>query len=498
MSIVRMDLIRELHARIEDFSERTGLSVRRPIPKEVRVVDEVPGGGCTSLDGEVLWVAGSMTKWLPQVLGKEAVILHTVPAVDDVPQVHDLAWYYSGVPKELWTICRVPPEGPFHDYDPYELLSLLPRGQLDGVVGNLLRIINSAAERGSLYFETYVALLNRIAGMMVRITESDLRVMEIISKNPLITDKEIRDMGITGATLTRSLRKLRTLGMLFGPENVDHWKLGLTTLLIAFPNTRECRKAFWRFPYTYSVYIPVSSGANVRAYLSYPYQGLDALREVLGERISVYLVKDAAFGLSLDEGRRPFEAVKELFRQPHRSERDLSIRVERPAARLDRNDLRVLNLVLKYGRVSHRLLKKEKIPDPKKRLSRLRKEGYIVRIYFHGIPKGMEKLLLMVKAPHEEMIPYHSFLRSVGSVVTHYLEGDGFRGLLSLLVTRPEIRDDLVWAMRSVYGDQLVLAEDFLDISPGWRLPIDLWDEDSGTFIWDDPLHRLERDLNGC
>ncbi len=492
-----MDPVSELHAKIEDVSKSTGLEIRRPIPKEVRIVDDVPGGRCTGYDGEALLVARGVVKWLPQVLKKEAVILHTVQGVDVVPQVHDVAWYYSGSPKKLWLRCRIPPEGPFHDYDPYELLSLIQEGEMDRVVGNLLKIVNLAAERGSLDFETYVALLNRIAGMMVRITESDAKIMEIISRNPLATDREIRGMGITGATLSRSLKKLRMLGMIFGPENVDHWKLGLTTLLITYPNNRECRKAFWRFPYTYSAYIPVSSKAHVRAYLSYPYQGLDALRGALDGRIPLYLVKDAAFGLSLDAGRSPYDSVEELSRPQPRG-RDLSILVKRPESNLDRNDLRILNLVFKHGKVTHKLLKRERIPDPKKRLGRLRKDGYIIRMYFHGIPKGMEKLMLIVRASHDEMVPFHSFLRSVGSVLTHYIEGDDFEGLLSLLVTRPEVRGDLILAVKSVYGDQLVLAEDFLDISPGWRLPIDLWDEESGTFIWEDPVIRLERDLEAC
>ena len=493
-----MDLIRELRARIRDVSESTGLKVRRPVPREVKFVDEVPGGGCTGYDGEVLLLAEEVVGWLPQVLKKEAVVLHTVPSVDEVPQVHDVAWYYSGAPRRLWLRCRVPPEGPFHDYDPYDLLSLVRREELDEAVGHLLRTVNSSAERGSLDFETYVALLNRTAGMMARITESDVRIMEIISRNPSVTDKEIRSKGVTGATLSRSLKKLRTLGMIFGPENVNHWKLGLTTLLIRFPNRRECRRAFWGFPYTYSAYIPVSSRADVRAYLSYPYQGLDALRDALEGRIPIYLVRDAAFGLSLDADRSPYDVVEKLSRPRPRRGRDLSIRVEKPEIDLDRNDLRILNLVLKYGRVTYRLLRREKIPDPKKRLSQLRKNGYIVRIYFHGIPKGMEKLLLMVEVPHNEMMPLHSFLSSVGSVLTHYLEGSDFRGLISLLVTRPEVRGDLISTVRSIYGDRLVLAEDFLDISPGWRLPIDLWDEESGTFTWEEPVIRLARDLEAC
>ena len=493
-----MDLIRELRAKIRDVSESTGLKIRRPVPREVKFVDEVPGGGCTGYDGDVLLLAEEVAPWLPQVLKKEAVVLHTVPRVDEVPQVHDVAWYYSGAPKRLWLRCRVPPEGPFHDYDPYDLLSLVRREELDEVIGQLLRAVNSSAERGSLDFETYVALLNRIAGMMVRVTESDVRIMEIISRNPSVTDKEIRSEGITGATLSRSLKKLRALGMIFGPENVNNWKLGLTTLLIKFPNRRECKRAFWRFPYTYSVYIPVSSKADVRAYLSYPYQGLDALKDVMEERVTIYLVRDAAFGLSLDAERRPYDIVESLSRPQPRWGRDLSIRVERPKVDLDRSDLRVLNLVLEYGRVTYSLLRKEKIPDPKKRLSRLRREGYILRTYFHGIPKGMEKLMLMVEASHDEMMSFHSFLSSAGSVLTHYLESDDFKGLFSLLVTRPEMRGDLIWIVKSVYGDRLILAEDFLDISPGWRLPIDLWDEESGTFAWEEPLKRLEEDLEVC
>ncbi len=493
-----MDLVSRLHTEVEGISKRTGLRIRRPLPAEVRIVEEVPGGGCTRLDGGRLLIAKSVAKWLPQVLRKEALILLTIPEVDYVPQVHDVAWYFSGSPRKLWLTCRVPPEGPFHDYDPYELLSLMPRDQLERVVGNLVEILNSSAERGSLDFETYLALLNRMAGMRIRITESDARIVNMISKNPLITDKEMRSMGITGATLSRSLKKLRMLGMIFGPENVDHWKLGLTTLLVEFPNVKECRKAFWRFPYTYSMYIPVSSGVDVRAYLSYPYHGLDGLRGILGDLIPVYLVRDAAFGISLNESGSPYEVLDEVYQLRPREGEAPSVYVERPPADLDKNDLRVLNLVFKYGKVSYKLLKREGIPDPKKRLSRLRKEGYIVRIYFHGIPKGMEKLLLMVEASYEEMHRFHSLLESVGSVLTHYIEKDRFEGLLSLVIMRPDMRGDLIWTVRSIYGDSLVLAEDFLDISPGWRLPVDLWDENSGTFEWEGPVRELERELEKC
>ncbi len=513
---IQMDLLRALIRETERASRVLGLEVRREMPSSVELVDQEDIDGCASREwrgtdsgngGEgregraVLFISADLRPWIDEVIRKEAVVNLMVPEVDRVPQVHDLAWYYSGSPRWLWERCRARPEGPFHDYDPFHLLSLLGRDEALRVIGYLIRVLNWSAEMGSLDLEIYLTLLNRMVWRDLRINQSDIRVMEVISRNPRATTSDMRRTGLSGSSVARSIRKLRTLGIIFGPENVNHLKLGLVTLVVTFPNVRRCRRVFWKFPYTYSMYIPISSGISVHAYLSYPFDGVKRLEDLLRGVGNLSVVRAAMLDLSLgppsEEWRFPFDFDLDLGQE--RRKRDLpELRVSKPSIPLDREDLRVLNIVLRDGRVSQSVLRREGISNPRERLRKLREGGFIRRMYLCGLPRGLEKTLIRVRADFDRMEVVHGVLRSFGTVLTHYLEGSRFEGVLAHFMSHHRERGDAIRLLKALFGDSLQVAEDFMDVEPGWRIPLHLWREETNSFDWETPLGELASDLSSC
>ncbi len=485
-----------MNREVRRASKLLGLEVRRRVPGQIRVVD-LPGGRCVHRENDVLLVSSGLVGYMSYVLAKEAVVTLMVPEMDEVPQVHDLAWVYSSAPRDLWERCRVPPEGPFHDYDPYELLSLVPSKDRHRVLGTLIRILNASAMKGSLEFPMYSALLHRIVGSSVGFSESDKKLVRIISENPRATSDYMKRRGMGGSSLTRSMRKLRTLGMIAGPENVDLSKLGLATVLVTFPNVKECRKAFWRFPYTYSMLVPVSRDVSVHAYLSYPFRGMEKLLSLKDLGLKVFLVKKTFMMLNLDPAEDPFEAVSLSLSQERRDPPEDDVPSVAASIRVDRVDLTILNYVMAEGRVSASMLAKRGIKRARERLRELRRAGIIMNLYTVGLPKGVEKAVIRVEAGVEEMGPLTRVLGSGGSVIVQHLEGDSSH-LIGVLMAPPKIKGDLFRILRTLYGDRLLVAEDFVDIEPGWRLPVDLWDERSQTFLWREPLDGLMKDLSGC
>ncbi len=499
---IRMDLLSELKREIRRATKLLDLAVKRDVPSEIEF-SQLPSGRCVERRGERLLLSESKRGWLKHVLSKEALVSLMVPEVDEVPQVHDLAWVYSGAPKEVWLTCRVPPEGPFHDYDPYELLSLLPKRERLRALGTLVRILNVAAKRGTLEFPMYLALLNRVVSLNIGFSESDRKLVRIISENPAVTSDHMKRMCMGGSAISRSVRKLRTLGMLFGPENVDHWRLGLSTLVVTFPDRRECRRAFWRFPYTYNMFIPISTEVDVHTYLSYPSKGMNDLLSLKELGLDIALVKETSLMLNLDPPGDLFEAVGSALALSGESGDEPGMEgssfpgASSPPVRVDRTDIRILNMVLEKGRVSASMLSEEGIHGAKTRLRKLR-DSYIVRnYYFIGFPRGVEKTIVKVRRGIVDMAFLSKVLGSSGSAVIQHLEGESSY-LIGILMVEPRVKGDLFRILRAIYGDDLIVAEDFIDVEPGWRFPVELWDEESQTFLWKDPLDMLRRELASC
>ncbi len=492
-----MGLVAEMEREVERASKLLGIEVKRGVPRVIRIVKDLPGNMCSLREDETLLVSDILVgDMLPYVLAKEAAISLMVPEVDEVPQVHDLAWIYSSAPRGLWERCRVPPESPFHDYDPYRLFSLVPSRKRHEVLGTVIRIVNASARLGNLEFPMYMALLHRIVGSSVGLTESDVKLMRIITENPRATSEYMKRRGIGGSSLAKSMKKLRVLGIISGPENVDYRKLGLSTFLISFPNRRKCREAFWRFPYTCSMLVPVSGEVDAHAYLLHPLEGMSDLLSLRNLGLSAFLVKETVLRLNLDPVRDPFEAIS-LAASQEKGGTDELVTTSSPPVLVDKVDLVILNRVLEKGRVSASTLTKESVPDARSRLKKLREANIIVKSYRLRFPMGVEKAIVVVDSGPEEMSTLSGVLRSGGSVMVQHLDGEISR-LIGVLMGPPDIRGDILRVVRTIYGERLILAEDSVDIEPGWRLPVDLWDEESQKFQWRGPLERLREDLEAC
>lgn len=495
-----MDFTAEFEREVKRASKLLGLKVAREIPRYIRVVERLPGRGCALREGEILHVLASLAPdHLPFLIAKEAAVTLMVPEVDSVPQIHDLGWIYSDAPKELWLRCRHPPEEPFHDYDPYELFSLLQARERYRVLGTLMNLLNASAKRGALEFPMYFALLNRITTQSVEFTDSDKKLVEILMKNPSATSAHMKRMGMGGSAISRSMRKLKTLGVISGPESVDHRRLGLTTLIVTFPNRKACRDAFWRFPYTHSMFIPLSADVDVHTYLSYPSKGVEDLLSLRELGLEMALVRETSLELKFDPPVDTFEAVGSVLQGNHGSvlPDDRFAGAPDPPIKVDRVHLLILNLVLERGRVSVNFLAEKGIREARKRLRELRNSGIVRNSYLVGFPRGAGRTLVKVRKGMEDLPFFSKVLGSSGSAVIQHLEGDPSY-LVGMLVVEPKAKGDLFRILRTLYGDDLLIAEDFIGVEPGWRFPVELWDEGSQTFLWEGPLAELRVGLSAC
>ncbi len=492
-----MGLIAEMEREVRKASRLLGLEIRRKIPGWIEVVEDLPQGRCTHREDDTLLVSASLAEdALHYVLAKEAAVSLMAPEVDEVPQVHDLAWIYSSAPRELWERCRIPPGSPFHDYDPYRLFSIVPPRERNKILGTVIRMVNVSTRLGGLEFPVFMALLHRAVYSIVGLSESNMRLIQIISENPRATSDYVKRRGMGGSSLARSMAKLKALGMISGPENVSYNRLGLSTFVISFPNRSECRRAFWRFPYTRGMLVPVSGELDALSYLSYPLEGIDDLLSLGNLGLGVFLVKETVLKWNFGPPRDPFEAAS-LDGSETVGKSEGPVVASPPPIRVDRVDLRVLNLVLGKGRVSTSILVRMGVPEARSRLKKLREAGIIVGSYRLALPMGVEKAVVLVEGGPEEMGTLSGVLGSVGSVMVQHLRGETPH-LMGVLMAPPEIRGDVLRVVRAMYGERLLLAEDSVDIEPGWRLPIDLWDEESQRFRWEEPLERLRGDLEAC
>jgi len=156
--------------------------------------------------------------------------------------VHDLAWAYSGVPGEVWETVRVRAPRPFDNYDPVTLFSFLTPGSKSRVIRDALLYVKASASRGQLTLPLYLYALNRFFGRELKLTDVEKRIIEVLSTNPYANTKEIKEKArVSEASISRSLRKLRAMGYIFGPENVKLWKLGLTTVIAPFLARRSAQ-----------------------------------------------------------------------------------------------------------------------------------------------------------------------------------------------------------------------------------------------------------------
>ncbi len=484
---------------ISNIRRTFGIEPERPIPVSVEITDAPPSihaKSSLSDDGRLL-LSSELAHHEDVILRKEAFSLFIPPRADEVPQVHDLAWAYSEAPEELWDSIRERPPRPFDSYNPVALFSLLTSSSKFRVIRDALLYVRASASRGQLTLPLFLYLLNRFFGREIRLTDAERRIIEVLSANPYANTREIKEKaGVSEASISRSLRKLRAMGYIFGPENVKLWKLGLTTMIASFPNCRRFREAFWRFPFTYTQVIPVSGEGRVHAYLVVPRSSLGDLLRIQKVGVELGIVRRTVQRFNFTPPRNPMTVMVRAYLGSEATGHFTPFEPEPPPIRLSRGDIRVLNHIMREGRATSSSLRRRGIRSAKQRLGKLRSSGIIGSYYMVELPMGYEVVLFRLSCSHEEADRLASTLSAVTTVTVNYVEGRR-RYCLALAFSPRELKSDLIRGIRAIYGDEVELAEDVMDVHPLWLLPEELWDEGRQTFRWEEPLEELLMALRG-
>ena len=494
-----MDYLDKLLSEVLSIRETFGVEPERGIPTSVEVKDLPATIHTTSsfgIDGKLL-LSSELLKYADFLIKKEAFSLFIPPEADSVPQVHDLAWAYSGAPEGVWKSLRIKAPRPFTNYDPILLFSLIPREAKLRVIGESLLYVKASTKRGEFTLEGYIYLLNKFLASELKLTEVDRKIIEVLSSNPYANVKLIkRETGVSEASISRSIRKLKTAGCIFGPENVKLWKLGLITILASYPNKRNFRDAFWKFPYTYTQLIPVSGGERVHAYLVTPGSSIVGLERLKKFGIEIGIIKRTVQRFNFNHPSDPMDAMVRAYLRSRTSEEVRSTQPSRPPVKLTRKDIAVLNQVMREGRVSSALLSRAGIKSAKQRLGKLRSSGIIGNYYVVGLPLGYEITLFRLACPHSEAERLASTLASVTTAVVHYVEGKS-RYCLALAFSQKELKSDLLRGIRVIYGDEVEQAGEVMNLQSLWLIPEELWDESKQAFSWEEPLEELMCRLEG-
>ncbi len=433
----------------------------------------------------------------PSVIRALAISSFIPEEADVVPQVHDFPWAYANVKRELWERCRVKPIGPFHDYDPYRLSSLLPKRKREKSLRSYLTFIRALSLAGELTFPVVYAFLLRSVNREVKITKREREFIDFVARYPSCKDKDLEEkVGMKRPTITRIRKKLKFLNYIHGPLLVNLGKLNLRTFLALVPNLRRFREAFWRFPFTYTQFIPVSSGVRSVALLSYPRDGVGGLARLMDSYgIKVYRIKSVVQSMKLNPEQEVVEVMLRSFMEP--PFRVVEGREEKrvPPNSLDNVDLKIVNAILAEGKVPKGRLYRLSIDKLERRLRKLRELGVIFRYYTLQLPVGFEKVVLAIRCGEEEVGRLARVLHRVSSYMILWARREEEDICLAITMPPLESKGELVRILRSLYGDDLLIAEDFLDIQPGWRIPVRLWRPSISSFEWRDPLNKLEEEL---
>ena len=465
----------------------------RRLPTRVKYVTRPMSVHSTSSarDG-VLFISKEARRFEESILKKEALSLFIHPKVDElVPQVHDLAWVYSRVPKEAWMNARIPPPARFSYYDPYDLL-MSSESDSKSLIAAVLPILNASSIMGELDFPTYLSILNRALIESLELNRTERKVLEILSKEPHLRIRHLSyRLGTVESTASRIVKKLRRLGILFGPEIVNIRKLGLETLLVEIPNRRELREIFWDFPFTYNLVVPVSRRLPALAILTVPRDSAHDMVEELS-RLGM-VVYQARFSFrSLSAPRDSYQGVARNLLTQVDLRGSICESRDGETIRLSRSDLKILNEILREGRVTLSRLREMGFKTGRK-LQRLRRFGLLVRGYHIEMPRGLEALFIRVRCTQDDFRRVAALVSSVSmaSLSSVASEKTGFEGCMGVIHPRREDTPILIRELSAILGDRLEVCTPILHANSLWTIPEDLWDETHQRFRWREALDEL-------
>ncbi len=490
-----------LSSEIEHLKRALMLPLKRGPPAKVEVVEEpLRIHRTSSLKNDTLRISAEVFEGGGldagrRIVRKEVLSMMISSELDElVPQVHDLAWVASGLSRKLWERARLPPHPKFSNYDPY-MLEALSRGTLLTLVGSLISIMNESSELGNPDFFIYFSLLRRAVVEEVEFNQSEMTVLRALTDDPTIKPKGIKEKyGLSEPTISRALRKLRLLGFIFGPENVNTRKLGLSTISIEYPNVRELRNAFWDFPFTYTQVVPASSEVDALALLLMPQESLPHLiREFRSLGFGVFKSKLSYHGFRIGSKAHLWEVIgRALQGNIQRQGRFCEGRDgERERFRLLRDDLRILNHVMVSGRVTIRDVEAMGVSSPRYRLSRLREYKFIMRKYMVEVPKGLDLIYVKIWCEEEEFPKVARIFTPISACTLHYMEGPGFRGCAGMVFVGKDEKGDFISTLYTILGRRLLVATDVIHVNPLWLIPDELWNERLQRFEWESPFSDL-------
>ncbi len=491
-----MYLLERLLSEVKKASSVMGVEPLRPPPRAVKWedFDLMPGYRYgVAIYGDEMKISSKLSKDLVEVILRREAFIHLLPREEEkLPQIIDLAWAYSDPPEDLWRRCFSPPKfSMFQNYEPFRIFSVLSRRRRREVLRSVLLAVRSLSAQGTLDFPAYHYLIKRMSAPFFKPTPAENKILKVIKKDPYAARDKLRiETGLSPASISRSLNRLRDMGFISGPANVDLSKLGLLTLVITFPNRKDLREAFMVFPFTYRIFEPLSSKVEAHAFLLIPREALRYVKSLENLGLGVFQVIKQKFVLNLSPPKNPMELLLKAFQEEY-EDAESKVGVSWPRRRLSRTDLRILNIALLKGEVKPSLLKELGISSPRYKLRKLRDEGILSHFYTLGVPPSGDDLLMRAELEESRFRGLVEAIGRVSTIIAAYIRGSRWEGFMGCLIPKDHLRGRLIRGLKLLLGDRVTLLEDAIDYLGEWTIPVHLWDEEKQRFLWEEDLNLL-------
>ena len=500
-----LDLSNEFREAIETVSDAMKMNLVRQPPSKVILSDFPVEGNYRSgvrFYGRSMYISRRLPPARREsAIRREAFILLIPPKLDSIPQIYDLAWAYSGADRSWWDECTQRVSSPLLPfYDAPWIFAQVPEGSINKVLRSVLGVLRVQIESGYLVdFESYFNTLLGATGLLdpVRLSKSQLTVLRALTRDPYSTHKKlVKKTGLAPSTVSKAVSKLTRTRLLSGPESVNLEKLGLAAVLITFRGEDEgILKGLAANPFTYRIYRPLGSHGMHYCILLFPNEGLPDLRRTLSGRAAVSRITAQTFNVN-PSFITTVEAMTNMSEVYTRTKRfALKAKREFKVPRLTRQDLILIDHVMRTGRISVSEARRLGVRSAELRLRRLRGEEILLKLYLVAGARLGEPLAVLIEAREEELPKVAKALQSVSSAVVTYIEGD-FNGVWALLYAHPRSAFSTARAVRLFFSSKVKEVTPLIEsMSPVWRLPIELWDEESNKFNYELALRSLAEAL---
>ena len=487
---------------VERASNLMNMKPVRPLPESVVLVslpiEKGYRSGVQYVGGEMRVSSELEERRVRQVLRREALLTLYPRELDSLPETIDLAWAYSRADRSWWSACtRRRADPPFPDYDAPKIFSSVDDIEVENVVRAVLHALKMRILLfGEVDFRSYHEILLAAAGALEppRLTGSERAVLEALGRDPYLDRAGLKMVtGLSAASISRALKRLRGLRMIEGPQQVVYGRIGLRSALVEVPPSKSAlTRELLRFPFTYSAFLPLEPSAPAYFVLLFPTSHLTQLKAVLSDSASLSLIKRHALstGFRRLDIRGALEGLASAYdRGPKRSRRPEPVR--KPVPRISRQDIELMNLVAAEGRVSISMASSAGIRSAEDRLRRLKEEKVIMEFYTIGGWGLGEPIAVKLDLPESEYLRAFKSLSALGSAVVTYVEGD-FTGVWGVVFVDPSSAVAVARALRLAFGDRLAgLSLSTSVPSSSWRIPVELWDEEAQRFRVGPLIERL-------